>query len=846
MRLNDEITSVLKRTNIVVPDYIKNGLSPRVTLRPYQEEALRHFLCYETDEHSRLYPAHLLFHMATGSGKTVIMAALIIHLYWQGYRNFLFFVNSSNIIEKTKENFLTPNSSKYLFAEPFTIDGKKINIQEVSNFDDASESDINIHFTTIQKLHSNLNNPKENSVTYEDFEGKKLVLISDEAHHINTLTKAGKLNKKELEHKVSWEGTVQTIFEGSKDNVLLEFTATIEMENDNIKKKYENKIIYDYSLKKFREEGYSKEVLLRQSYVEPLERMFQVVLFSQYRRKIAEEHELRVKPIVLMKSKTIDESKKNTEDFIEFIKGLTGGYIQQAGERYSQDSSLSKIYRYFFEEKKLTYENFAMELKEEFSSDRIINVNDVDDLENHQIKVNSLEDKDNEIRVVFAVNKLNEGWDVLNLFDIARLYDIRKQQTTTQEAQLIGRGARYFPFTDTERTDDPKEKRKYDQEIDHSLRVLEELYYHCSHDPKYIYEIKAALQKTGMMDEPKKEPINVKDSFKKTTFYKEGYIYVNKQVKNKNEDKRLLKDYGIDIKYDYPLVLTMSATEERDLTDEQVSSGARLLPSKELLLDDLAILRRVADGITFFSFDNIKNYLPSLNSMDDLFQNMTGISVFVKGDKETIENLSKSRKKDIYHHVLTKIEGHIRENSSEFKGTKEFRRCKVQDIIKDKHIYISNAKQLAVLEKEGTFEGEWYVYEKNFINDHEKNLVQYIGGKANEIKEKYDEFYLVRNEKLVKLFSFDSGRGFEPDFLLFAIKNGNVKESIIYQLFMEPKGKHIEKSETWKEKFLIEIKQDDRVKNLYENAEYRIVGLPFYTENNKYDFYEVFEERLGI
>lgn len=52
---------------------------------------------------------------------------------------------------------------------------------------------------------------------------------------------------------------------------------------------------------------------------------------------------------------------------------------------------------------------------------------------------------------------LNEGWDVLNLFDIVRLYDKRDgkqtakgfipEKTTNAEKQLIGRGARYYPFT---------------------------------------------------------------------------------------------------------------------------------------------------------------------------------------------------------------------------------------------------------------------------------------------------------------------------------------------------------------------------------------------------------------
>jgi type III restriction enzyme len=45
--------------------------------------------------------------MATGSGKTLVMAGLMLYLYEKGYRNFLFFVNSNvnaNIIINTFAN----------------------------------------------------------------------------------------------------------------------------------------------------------------------------------------------------------------------------------------------------------------------------------------------------------------------------------------------------------------------------------------------------------------------------------------------------------------------------------------------------------------------------------------------------------------------------------------------------------------------------------------------------------------------------------------------------------------------------------------------------------------------
>jgi type III restriction enzyme len=68
--------------------------------------------------------------MATGSGKTVIMAMNILYYYNLGYRNFLFFTNQTNIVSKTRINFLEKSSSKYLFNETININGENVKIKE--------------------------------------------------------------------------------------------------------------------------------------------------------------------------------------------------------------------------------------------------------------------------------------------------------------------------------------------------------------------------------------------------------------------------------------------------------------------------------------------------------------------------------------------------------------------------------------------------------------------------------------------------------------------------------------------------------------------------------------------
>ena len=65
--------------------------------------------------------------MATGSGKTLVMAANILQLYKKGYRNFVFITTLENILIKTKENFINKSQNyKYLFSDFINIEGSEV------------------------------------------------------------------------------------------------------------------------------------------------------------------------------------------------------------------------------------------------------------------------------------------------------------------------------------------------------------------------------------------------------------------------------------------------------------------------------------------------------------------------------------------------------------------------------------------------------------------------------------------------------------------------------------------------------------------------------------------------
>lgn len=602
-----------------LPQYIPDNLNPNFELRPYQTAAFENFITYFENDKLCQKPTQTLFHMATGSGKTLIMAGLMLYLYKHGYRNFLFFVNLSNIVQKTKENFLNSVSSKFLFADEITIDGEKIKIKEVSNFQYSDDTAINICFTTTQGLHSDMWSVKENSLSVDDFTNRKVVLISDEAHHLNADTK--KMSKDEEENYKSWEYTVHRIFGANRDNVLLEFTATCDIKNPLIKAEYENKIVFDYPLYKFRADRYSKEIKTLRSDLDVEDRALQALILSQYRYKVFQDYRQNIKPVVFFQSRLVKENAANMAKIIDMVKSLTSERIKNLFEQ-STSETLAEAQKYFIKNG-ISYDELASELKDDFSEEHCISANDNQDVENKQIMLNSLEDKTNPYRAVFAVDKLNEGWDVLNLFDIVRLYETRDGKngipgkTTMKEAQLIGRGARYCPFKITEEQE--KYQRKYDNDIDNPLRICEELYYHCWNEPRYISELHTALREIGIeLDKTVTRNYVLKEEFKEDDIYKSGYVFVNERLlKSRNEVVGLLPSVRDKI-FNISIATGRSGEdvimEDNSSQDSNPNTYTYRTTIGDIADINYAIVYKALCKYSVFKFNVLKSYFPNLKS----------------------------------------------------------------------------------------------------------------------------------------------------------------------------------------------------------------------------------------
>ncbi len=585
---------------IKIPSYITDNL--RYPLYDWQRVAIENFLINERMREKKskkalstkeaLLPNHLMFNMATGSGKTLVMAALILYYYKAGYRNFIFFVNQNAILGKTQANFIDSTHNKYLFKENIVIDGERVNIREVDMFSSSCD-DIQIKFTTIQKLHNDIYKESENSLLLSDLQKLDIILFGDEAHHLNASTNKktakdltkdiadsvdfiGELKEgaKEEDIERSWEHTVCKLLLKNK-NALLEFTATIPNTSE-VKEKYEDKIIMKFELKDFVEAGCTKHIRLVRSNLEVKERVLQALLLNYYRCEIATKAGIaNFKSVVLFRSKSVEESKADYEKFLELAKSVKAEDFSSlysprllgkgAGVRfekndvsleeksYSLDTSIFERIAQYMQDEKKTFENVAQYIRENFQERNVIITNsktnkskkEKTDRETDHL-LNSLEAPSNHIRAIFTVQRLTEGWDVLNLYDIVRLYTGRDTdfkakkagRSTTSEVQLIGRGVRYFPFA---YKDKAMSKRKFDDDLANPLRVLEEFYFHSDEDHRYISELSAELKNKGLISEKRTQKTFAVKKEKQEELLS-MYLFVNEQRENPNRRLKTLPD----------------------------------------------------------------------------------------------------------------------------------------------------------------------------------------------------------------------------------------------------------------------------------------------------------------
>lgn len=828
------------RHNFTYPDYIKNNLKHQ--LRDYQKESLYHLNYTQKDDHVTSRFNQLLFHMATGSGKTDVMAADILYFYQEfGYQNFLFVVNTNAVITKTRENMVNTQSPKYLFSQPLSVDGLNVQVKEVHQFPKNPEPGvIYLRMTTIQTLANELNTPRENGLTYEDLAKQKLIILADEAHHFS----AGTKSKKDQENR-AWEYTLDRVRQSNPANRQLEFTATIDLNNETIYEKYRDKVIFQYDLKQFQEAGYSKKIARLQANDDDQAKMLNAILLSQYRKRMAYQAGVPdFKPVILFKSNKIDVSKEARNQFLTIIEQLTvdslSNFISDQNQT-TQSSTLRQAYRYY---QTVDLGVLVRELQRDFQALNTINVNDtsqkslLEDSNNFH-NLNTLEEPNNPFRAIFAVAKLSEGWDVLNLYDIVRIGEQTiTQNQTNSEAQLIGRGARYNPFVFEGAT-------SFTRRFDHATperQILESLHYHTINDKKYIENLTKSFEAMQLQVEDDQDfellTTRVKDSFKRSHVYQQGKLYYNEVEDIPENDYNGLEKYGVSIA-ELPTVNIETATLEESAFRTENSS--QKTETRLVKMDDQLVKKAMARN-PFFRFQNMKKYMPTLSSLEEFRKapewlgNILEVQAIVSAG--AVKELPRATQLLVVEKYLAYIQRMLVMNYKRQRGTNRFLGIPIKEVIQDyqKRVPI-NHKGAGISELISAYDlkkESWFVYDEAIVDGLEKSLIELVRGYIAKLQERYQDVYLIRSDERnsnLKLHAFSGTvshyAGFLPDFVLYL-----ANESYIYQLYLEPKGNQLLAQDQWKEDLLTSISPEN-IEIIGENSNTKLYGVRFYVAGDE-------------
>ena len=368
-------------------------------------------------------------HMATGTGKSyVIFAIAYLSLVMGLTKRVLVLGPSSTIIEqglreKIKELMQRKDLNDKL---PIKYQGKAINLL---NDNDPIEDDSIV----VENINAVYTFGSIQDTLFNDID--EVLVLGDEIHHAYSHLKFSKnqliLDKEETtEGKLTDAKSERLWMQFLKNNKEITrhigFTGTPYNQNE-----YFADIIYNYSIKDATEQRYIKEINnhVRTETDEgdtplSLDQRFEMVVKNhlENREKYAyrdSKGKRRVKPITIFICPSQNIAQARSEEFIRFLSR----YEKESNGLIGTDSEISDQMR-----KKVicvVSRVSASEYKEELDHIEEINPNKKGGL----------------VEYVFAVNKLSEGWDVDNVFQIVPMEE-RVFNSKLLISQVLGRGLR--------------------------------------------------------------------------------------------------------------------------------------------------------------------------------------------------------------------------------------------------------------------------------------------------------------------------------------------------------------------------------------------------------------------
>ena len=310
---------------------------------------------------------------------------------------------------------------------------------------------------------------------------------------------------------------------------------------------------------------------------------------------------------------------------------------------------------------------------------------------------------------------------------------------------------------------------------------------------------------------------------------------------------------------EYSVRVKSGDMEQSSVFSKTTAQDNAVLQQKLEFLGDFSnhIIRAAINRFPELAFRSLLGYFPNLKSVREFIESeayLSKIRVKIIGQEAVVNNLSP---KEQLNEVLRQIIPLLAKGGIGTRGTKEFKGRMVRDVFKDHTFKVSEGTEN---KEEGTSiktttntllrfdvdNAEWYAYDDNFGTDEEKYLIKYIESIIDKLQKKYDDIYLVRNEKDLKIYDFESGRATEPDFVLFMRRKHEIGIYDNVQIFIEPKGQHLRGTDAWKAEFEKKIHVDGYIQFHTQNQNFEIWGMPFYTESMKQEFDDAIKENFEI
>ena len=342
------------------------------------------------------------------------------------------------------------------------------------------------------------------------------------------------------------------------------------------------------------------------------------------------------------------------------------------------------------------------------------------------------------------------------------------------------------------------------------------------------------------------------------------YLLCNQKIENENRRLKTLPEdfanlcfsYNFEDKTSHITKVNMNGDDEK-IGNNTPSSGF----TQNIHVSDIPrnivykALHSLCDSdYSYYNFENIKKRF-NVDGMEDFLQFINPIPIeLIFQDEKTIENEEPYEILEMTKQFFYYTQQELEKFDNPYKATDfvlvPFEECfpfettrmidtTSSDYAENRHFEMQCKKY------------PWYALDSFWGTSEERNLVTYIFYHYTNLLQRYDKVCLLRNEEVYKIFDFDTGEGFQPDFLL--LLHSKEGESAYLQVFIEPKGAYLsgEDNDAWKESFLLEISKRYGFEKPFveKSGKYVLFGLPFFNESDnemKNNFDESFANSLRI